>query len=134
MTEGNENAIIPRMNVPQAIEVLDSNPAAALTSPQRISRRWLPAARVGWLVLAVLAVGFYLASLPSAFIYLQTPCANVPCLDLQLTTDNVASLQAQGISANFYATYFISLFSLVALVYTAVAVLIFWRQSADPMA
>lgn len=133
MTEGNENAIIPKMSIPQALEVLDSGPAA-LTSSQRIPRRWLPAARVGWLVLAVLAIGFYLASLPTAFVYLQTPCASTPCLDLQLTPANVAALQAQGISTSFYATYFISLFSLVALVYTAIAGLIFWRQSADPMA
>lgn len=122
------------MNVPQMIEVLDSNVAPVLAYPQRIPRRWLPAVRVGWLALAVLAVGFYLASLPLTFAYLQTPCASATCPDLQLTPDNISSLHAQGISAGFYATYFISLFSLVAFVYTVIAVLIFWRQSADPMA
>ncbi len=126
------------MSIPQAIEVLDNSPAGPgvrpSAQPLRIPRRWLPAARLGWLALAVLAVALYLASLPFAFAYLQTPCPGAPCHDLQLTPENVASLQAQGISARFYAAYFISLFSLVALVYTAVAVLIFWRQSADPMA
>src|SRR5262245_23194551 len=126
------------MNVPQTIEVLNSGPAVPggqpSAQPLKIPWRWLPLARLGWVVLAVLAIGLYLTSLPSAFIYLQAPCVMAVCPDLQLTPANISSLQVQGISARFYATYFISLFSLVAFSYTAIAVLVFWRQSADPMA
>lgn len=126
------------MNVSQTIEAPNSKPdgsgVKSLAHPVKIPLRWLPAARAGWLALAVLAVLLYLASLPAAFVYLQTPCAGAPCPDLKLTADNIAALQAQGISVRFYALYFMSLFSLTVLIYTAIAGLIFWRQSADPMA
>jgi signal transduction histidine kinase len=96
--------------------------------------RWLMLTRAAWLTLALLCLGLYLASVPPLFVALQTPCVGPLCLDWQLSSQQITSLHARGISLTLYASYFTALGLVIAIIHAGVAALIFWRKSADWLA
>ena len=91
-------------------------------------------ARAAWLVIAVLSLGLFFAGLPARFAELLVACPTAPCLSDQLRPAEPGALRDLGLSAGFYASYGVGLEIAVAVVYSAIAGLIFWRRSADRMA
>jgi hypothetical protein len=95
-------------------------------------------ARLLWAAAALLAVGFFVASVPLYFAHLKEVCtasAQACTSDLQrLTPENVRQLRALGLSMDFYATYVVAVNVLSVVGWSAVGVLIFLRRSEDRMA
>ena len=98
-----------------------------------VSRRWLSLARGGWIVLALLLVANFVASIPAYYTILQTACApsTAQCASWQPTPGNMIALQGLHLPVAAYAAYFISLVVAVSLLYWIVGILIFWRKSHE---
>ncbi len=103
-----------------------SETAQDTARPERVKAlsgfSWLAAARAAWVIFAVLAVGFLLASIPG-YVLAATEghyAGRVVEMDARL----LAVLDALGALISFIA----------ALVYLALAGIIFWRKPADHMA
>jgi hypothetical protein len=98
--------------------------------------RWLSLARVAWVSVAILTVGVFVSGLPSEFARLRTPCADpVSCAWIpRLTAENARELGQLGLSADFFAAYFVALEVTLVTVSAAIGVAIFWRRSDDWMA
>ena len=90
-------------------------------------------ARGTWLVVAVLALGFFAAGIPSEFVMFHTVCQDA-CLGGQVTQAGSRALRDLGLSLDFYAAYAVVHDVVFAAVYVAVAVIIFWRKSDERMA
>ena len=103
-----------------------------------LSGHWLLLARLAWAAAALLALGLFVASVPSYFAHLKEVCtasAQACTSDLQrLTPENVRQLRALGLSMDFYATYVVAVNVLSVVGWSAVGVLIFLRRSDDTMA
>ena len=114
----------PKLN---RLAEFDSN----LNAPPPVVRgeRWLFLARVGWLVVVVLALGLFFGSIPQQYHSL----INFDDPDLAPGTVR-ASLEAAGISTGFYAMYLLLLNVPSAMVWAGVGVVIFWRRSDNWMA
>jgi hypothetical protein len=85
--------------------------------------------RVGWLVVAVLSIVLFFASIPAYYDWL----INFADPDLESATMR-ANLEKVGISVDFYATFLLSIRAASAVVWVVVGVVIFWRRSDDRMA
>src|SRR5438477_9949630 len=77
---------------------------------------WLVLARIAWVMVSLLAVGLFVASLPSYFVYLHIP-ATSSISSPQLTLSDMHSLQELGLSLDFYAWLNISVYVIILLVY-----------------
>src|SRR6266849_2901793 len=99
----------------------------------RLHGRWLLLARVGWVVLVVLTLTIFFASLPEYVAQLQTPCAGV-CAYQQLSAEQVEMLKGFGFSPGDYATYTLTLTLAIMVACLVVSTLIAWRRSDDRMA
>src|SRR5256886_6379161 len=95
----------------------------------RIAGRWLFVKRLSIVVISIFTLLLYVIGTPVYFAYLHTLCTD--CLDDRLNPDELQALHALGISITTYAVYMVALNLLFALVYFAVAALIFWRKSDD---
>src|SRR5919112_2215117 len=92
-------------------------------------RRRLFLARVVWLVMFILTIGLFFASIPAYYDSL------VKLTDLSIKPATLRSnLEAVGVSIDFYATYLLSLSVTSMMVWCAVGAVIFWRRSDDWMA
>src|SRR5919202_669536 len=99
-----------------------------------LSGRWLFVARALWASVALLTVGLFVYIIPSEFARLQSPCSStVSCTWLlRLTAENARELGKLGLSAGFFAAYFVSLEALLTVVAPiVVGTIIFWRRSDD---
>jgi hypothetical protein len=106
-----------------------SRNSASSSTSATLSRRQLLVARVGWLVVFVLTIGLFSASIPAQYDYL------VSISDPKLEPATVrANLEANSISIDFYATYLLSIIVASAIAWVAVGASIFWRRSDDWMA
>jgi hypothetical protein len=116
--------VSPKFNRPAEF---DSN----LNAPPPVvpGARWLFLARVGWLVVVVLALGLFFGSIPEQYRSL----INFDDPDLAPGTAR-AGLEAAGISTGFYAMYLLLLNVPSAMVWAGVGVVIFWRRSDNWMA
>ena len=114
----------PKFNRPAEF---DSN----LNAPPPVvpGERWLFLARVGWLVVVVVALGLFFGSIPEQYRSL----INFEDPDLAPGTAR-AGLEAAGISTGFYAMYLLSLNVPSAMVWAGIGVVIFWRRSDNWMA
>src|SRR5690348_1128793 len=96
-------------------------------SAARLHGRWLLLARVGWVVLVVLTLGIFFASLPVYVAQLQTPCVGTACAyGSRLTSEQAGVLKGMGLSPGGYVVYFVVLTLatiVVCLVVSAVIVL-----------
>ncbi|HLX55998.1 MAG TPA: hypothetical protein VKR83_03150 [Ktedonobacteraceae bacterium] len=97
--------------------------------------RWLLLARMVWILVVVLALGLFVASMPSYFAYLHTLSAT-PTTDIgaQLARQDVQQLQDAGLSINFYAWYSVILNGIFVLVYSLIGLILFLRKSENRMA
>src|ERR671920_597576 len=87
------------------------------------NRRWLLLARVAWVVVAVVALGRFVTSVPVRYDHLAHPTVVV--------RDALAEL---GLSASAYALYNVTLDTIFVSVFAVVATVIFLRRSNDPVA
>lgn len=116
------------MSIQQLPTPVITGPEAAGTSTQD---RWLPLARVAWLILAAATLAAFIAGFPLLFAQLQTTCTVSPCFGWQLTMDAAQELQRQGVSLGFYAIYVLALNTLFVLSFLAVAAVIMWSKRGD---
>lgn len=104
----------------------------------RLQGGWLILARVAWAIVLVLAVGIFIASLPSIYADAHIICisaTSVACSNnSRLTLMQAHELQHLGFSLDFYATFTIVLTVIFESVYLVIGVVIFWRRSDDRMA
>jgi hypothetical protein len=91
--------------------------------------RWLVFARVAWVALTSIVVGFHVAGIPYAYAH----TFNSQNFD-RLTTGQVGVFKDLGLTPEFYAAYTAALPVSTMLVFTAIATVIFWRKSEDRMA
>jgi hypothetical protein len=87
------------------------------------NRRWLVLARLVWVAVAVVVLGTFASSVPARYAELVHPTAGVR-----------AALVEVGLSPGVYALYNVALDTIFVSVFAAVAIVIFWRRSEDPMA
>ncbi len=100
----------------------------------RVPGRWLILGRVGWVVLVVLTLAIFFASLPVYLALLQTPCEGAACEYQQLTHAQVETLKGMGLTPGDYTAYTVALTLAIMVVCLAVSTLIVWRRSDDRMA
>ncbi len=102
-----------------------------------LSGRWLVFARVGWVVIALLALGLVSASVPRYFAFLHVLCTDTAaaCRNSgQITPADLRAFQALDLSLDFSATFQTVLYIVFTVVYAAIGIVIFWRKSDDRMA
>ncbi|HEV2581716.1 MAG TPA: GAF domain-containing SpoIIE family protein phosphatase [Ktedonobacteraceae bacterium] len=102
-----------------------------------LHRRWLGLARVGWVVVVVLALFLFVESILSVNALLHQICTGAAATCIThglLAAGDVRRLHELGLSRDFYATYTIGIMSLSALGYWVVATFLFWRTSDDRVA
>ena len=92
--------------------------------------------RVGWLVVVMLTLVLYVGSLPAYASRLQMPCTDAVACSLNgaLTGIQIRGLEAAGVSVGSYAAYTIALSVVIALIWSTVGLIIFWRRSDDWLA
>ena len=90
--------------------------------------------RVVWLLVAFLSIGFFIAGVPYRYQQLQVVCAGDECAFGQLPPDQLVALENMGVSTSQFAAYDIALATIMALLFTTVAFVIFWRRSGEWMA
>ena len=108
----------------------------ASSSVNTFSGHWLLLARAAWAILAVIILGLDVAGIPYAYARYMKTCTSAACAESgRLTPEGIQDLQQLGISPQFYAAYVgVGLAIIVALVFFAVAAVIYWRRSNDRMA
>lgn len=97
----------------------------------QIPVRWRPALGVLWLATAALLTLLMALGLPARLAELRVVCDGATCPSLALTSGELALLQARGIGTAVYAAFLLALDLLVALMFAALALLLFWRKRAD---
>ncbi len=78
----------------------------------RLRGRWLLLVRVVWVVIAVLALGLVIASIPGYFSFLHVLCTGTlaTCKNSgQITPGYLRAIQALGLSLDSFATYQVAL-------------------------
>src|SRR5262245_32899760 len=98
---------------------------------RHLHERWLTLARIAWLAIAVLTIGLNVAGIPYAYAESMHICIYAECADVleRLNPEELAALQALGISVSFFAAYMLGLAVVAWLAYATVAAVIFWRRS-----
>src|SRR6266581_2362649 len=109
--------------------------ASSSMADTRLRGGWLVLARVVWGAVVVLALGLFIASIPTTFAALHILCTAPSCTTSgPLTPDDVRELQAVGLSMDFYVTYIVVFIIVFVFGYVAVGAVLFWRKSDDRMA
>ena len=99
---------------------------------RRLRGRWLLAARLAWVVVAVSTLAVFIASLPVVFAELEGLCTAAVCVSRQLSPAQARTLQqAFGLSLHSYATVSLVLLVISSAVWLAIGCLLFWRKSHD---
>jgi hypothetical protein len=109
---------------------------SASPSSTTLRGRWLPIARLAWVVVALLYVGVFISGIPSELARLQTPCTDAVSCSLipHLTVQKVQELEELGLSVEYFAAYFVAIEVAFTAVSAAIGTLIFWRKPEDRMA
>jgi len=106
------------------------------SAPDTILRgRWLLLARSAWVLLVLLMMGIFVASLPVYFALFHTICSvAAQCANGQLSAKTAPVIHSLGLSLNTYAAIALSIKVATILVWLLVPALIFWRKSDDWLA
>ena len=99
-----------------------TRPAATLRG------RWLLLARVAWVALTAIVIGFHVAGIP--YLYAR----QIGSFFGRLTPEQVRDFKNLGLTPEFYAAYAVAVPVGTMLVFTTIATVIFWRRSEDRMA
>jgi hypothetical protein len=114
----------------------DSVATTPNNSATRLQGHWLAIARAVWIVLALLLLANFIASIPASYDQLRTMCTNptfAHCNIWQPTPGNMQALQQLGLSLDTYAVYTLTIDVIASLVFLMVGVVIFWRKSDEWM-
>jgi hypothetical protein len=121
------------MNLQQSTTSTVQHPGARQETEIHLQGAWLVLARIAWVMVSLLAVGLFVASLPSYFVYLHIPTTS-SFFAPQLTPVDVHFLQHLGLSIDFYAWLNLSVYVIILLVYVLVGIVLFLRKSDDRLA
>ncbi|HEY6286787.1 MAG TPA: hypothetical protein VIX20_14090 [Ktedonobacteraceae bacterium] len=121
------------MNSQSSVTTAVKSPEEHNRSDRYLHGAWLVIARIAWVTLSILAVGLFVASLPSYFAYLHI-LGTSSYASPQISPSDVRALQRLGLSLDFYAWFNIGVNALIMLVYVMVGVILFWRKSDDRVA
>src|SRR5215212_485537 len=113
----------PKPNRPAEFASSPHAPTSAALGGRRLF--W---ARVGWLVIFVLYIGLFSASIPAYYDWLINVAGPGFGADLDPATART-NLEAAGISIDWYARYQLSISVASVIVCSVVSVAIFWRRS-----
>src|SRR5215204_137220 len=103
--------------------------SARTTQPVATLRgRWLLLARVAWVALTAVVIGFHVAGIP--YLYAR----QIRSFFGRLTPEQVRVFKNLGLTPEFYAAYAVAVPVGTMLVFTTIATVIFWRRSEDRMA
>jgi hypothetical protein len=107
--------------------------SAANTS---LSGSWLIIARAVWLALVIPSLGLCVVSLPLYYQQLQRACVDIATCNVNgaLTAQQLQALSTVGLFVSEYAAFFTIFFVIIASLWSAVGLLIFWRRSDDWLA
>ena len=104
-------------------------------SDTHLHGRWLNLARCIWAVLVVLALGLFVASIPTYYASLHMlNASSPPNVGGQLTPHDAQTLAAVALTVDFYAWYNVLSAIVSECVFLVVGLLIFLRKSDDRMA
>ncbi len=124
----------------QNLSAAHNSPNALATTPDhsgpRLQGRWLAIARAVWIMLALLLLANFIASIPASYDQLRTICTSSTfghCNTWQPTPGNMQALQRLGLSLDTYAVYTLTLDVIASLMFLTVGVVIFWRKSDEWM-
>ena len=100
----------------------------------RLHGRWLLLARGLWLILVILTLTIFFASLPAYIDLLQTPCVGLACGYQQLSPEQAATLEGIGLFPGVFIVFSVALAFILLVVCLAVSMVIVWRRPDDRMA
>jgi hypothetical protein len=106
----------------------------AATAGGRLYGRTLVLARAAWLAVAALTCALYVASVWVQIGQVRGPCPPGVCVHGQVPPAVQRAFAALHLSVGFYGWYQLGLDVLFAGGFAAVAALLFWRRSHDPLA
>ena len=86
-----------------------------------------------WVLLSVLSLGIFLASIPDYLASLRMLCRPLACIPGQLTSVGAEELDRLGISLTQYATVFVTLAVVTGLLWCLMAMILFFRGPGNPM-
>ena len=101
---------------------------------RRLHGRELVIARLASIAVALLAVPYFVTSLPYVFDQFQQLCTGLQCPLPLLTPTRLHDLEQAGLSIGFFARWLVALGVLFAGVSFVVGGIIFWRRSDDRLA
>lgn len=104
------------------------------TDNTRSQGRWLLLARGLWLILVILTLSIFFASLPAYIDLLQTPCVGLACGYQQLSPERAATLEGIGLFPGVFIVFSVTLAFILLVVCLAVSMVIVWRRPNDRMA
>jgi hypothetical protein len=113
------------------IEVTESSERQSYT---RLHRRRFLLAQGTWLILVILTLAIFFASLPVYIALLQTPCIGPACGYLQLSPEQAGSLEGIGLFPGVFIVFSVTLTFILLVVCLAVSMMIVWRRPDDRMA
>lgn len=94
----------------------------------------LALARAVWLLVAGITAIMFALSLAPGYRLLRSVCTKRPCGPEQLSPEGARAVGELGLSLGWYAAYNTALVVVFAVVFWAMAAVIFWRRSDDLMA
>ena len=109
-------------------------PGRPRASGSHLHGRSLIVVRLVWVGVAVFTLTVFAAAIPAEFAQFHTACDPDGCANRQLSQEDLHALRGFGLSLGFYAVYAVAVDVFFAVVYGAVAALMFWRRPDDRMA
>ncbi len=107
--------------------------AESKSKRSRIPDAWLPVARTIWFAVVLFALVAWAAGVSPYFEELRGSCTTEPCPGLAISPGEASTLVEMGLSPEFYAGHYVALQAFSTGVFVLLALLIFWRRSADRM-
>jgi hypothetical protein len=99
-----------------------------------LDTRLLLLARGLWLILVILTLAIFFASLPLYIGLLQTPCVGPACGYQQLSPEQAATLEGIGFFPGVFIGFSVALVFILLVVCLAASMVIVWRRPDDRMA
>jgi hypothetical protein len=119
------------MPQPSAVHATPEATGAPGSSALRLHRFWLVVARVFWVLLFLLNLGWFVLALIARVSGLEHPCSGQACL---LTPAQAVTLYQLGIGLDTFAAASVGIPTLIVLAGVLLALLLFLRRVDDPMA
>lgn len=107
-----------------------NNAVKSEASPGSLRGLWLVLARAGWMLVAVVSVGGFAASVPPYYAEARSDSVR----NMHSPDALKAGLEQLSIPFGAYVFYWVAVLVLLAVVFFGVGAMIFWRRSDDPAA